>query len=222
MRHTRLGPRVMGEPDGGRAALPGDDLAGGGYLSVADLLRRGWSRTLIRRTLGAPCGRARNPHAPTSAPVQLYALERIRTAERAPDFPRMAAGVALARARGLRAVAPKMEALHAWAAAVDLPDLKLSGAAPQVFDSGADPAGQLTLTFASSSPAPDALLRALVECCEPLLWEIDKLFGAPGVRRARSVLRKRLLAHIAATYPNLREACERRFVHERGAPEWGG
>lgn len=64
--------------------LPG--LRPAGFVSVSDLLRRGWTDAMIRDLLGTADATARNPHCAHSHPMRLYTTSRVASAERSPSF----------------------------------------------------------------------------------------------------------------------------------------
>ena len=58
----------------------------GGFISRADLRRRDWTPSMIDQLLGEADETAPNPHYPTAAPMQLYALTRVLEAESTDAF----------------------------------------------------------------------------------------------------------------------------------------
>jgi hypothetical protein len=55
-------------------------------LPVSELLRRGWTQSLIKKLLGHPDQLERNPHHRSGPKMRLYARTRVLQAEASPDF----------------------------------------------------------------------------------------------------------------------------------------
>ena len=182
-----------------------------GQASASELKARGWTETMILRLLGSPC---------SAAPVQLYSLKKIVAARASMAFAAATKRAAVASRRALKMHQATAQALlqTAWAVPIALPDLP-----EQALRAAAEerPRGAL----AGRSPLPIGLehlvaghaVQILLERCEPSLYSLDEAFSASGVPLARTVVRKRTLAAIAASCVSLRHECARRFRAERGS-----
>lgn len=63
----------------------------------------------------------------------------------------------------------------------------------------------------------DHAVQILLETCRPSLYALNAAFVASGVRSARAVIRKRILAAISAMHLSLARECARRIRVESGA-----
>lgn len=196
-----------------------------GQLTASELKARGWSETMIRRFLGPPCAKARNPHCHSVRPMRLYGLHKVVAAEADPQF---ANARARARAAAERATAGHQARIQAakdmaWGLPIALPDISAAALRANARD-------QLSLASSRQRMLPLGMddlvaayaVRIVMDACEPALWMLDEMFSAPGVRAARVIVRKRILSMIAAAHPWLRAECVRRFRAEAGGIERAG
>lgn len=79
-----------------------------GY-SLADLLRRGWTKSIIRTLLGPPDEMARNPHYLMGGRMKVYSHGRVHAAEQLPDFKELTAK--LPRNKGTKPIQRRRRAL---------------------------------------------------------------------------------------------------------------
>lgn len=199
--------------------LPDDSFRQAELVCARRLVERGWTTALIDRFLGEPTARVDNPHHRNARPMRLWRLQDALVAEQHPDFGPAQAHAArrrsAARALALRTVDRVKDV--AWALPVHAP----------VIDAGSLQAKARNRLVQAHSQRPlldlrdyedNAALAILLEQAEPQFWPLDSLFGHPGVRQARSIVRRRLLAAIAAAYPTLADLCRQRMVGVDGAP----
>lgn len=201
-------------------ALPDFRLSGQGsrYYAVSDLVRRGWTETLVQEALGAPCALVPNPHHRFGRPMRLYGEDRVFEAEARPEIARrIARTLALRRARAAR-----LEAFEARLA--ELAE-KIPVEVPRIGRERLEEEARAVL-----NPLPGqgglfgdegleaACVEVLYRACERLLWALDGLYGRPGVRAARRILRRRIFQAIALKYPELAYECERRMTSDLGVP----
>lgn len=201
-------------------ALPDFRLSGQGsrYFAVSDLVRRGWTETLVREALGQPCALVPNPHHRLGRPMRLYDEDRVLEAEARPEVSRRIARTLAAR----RARDARREAFEARLAElaekipVEVPFIgreRLEEEARAVLNPFPGQGGLF-----GDEGLEAACVEVLYRACERLLWALDDLYGRPGVRAARRILRRRIFQAIALKYPELAYECERRMTSDLGVP----
>ena len=167
------------------------------YFSVSDLRRRGWTRRLIERFLGAPDGAKPNPHLRRGRPMRLFDAGRVQVVESDPGFCEESEASRQRGALVMEGVRTKVEtllrlvgevqiALPSWSAA------RLSNEALQTFGRPAD---------------LDTALRheisVLMREADAGEWLLDDYFWHPGIRQARIALRRRMLCAAIEQFPHL-------------------
>jgi hypothetical protein len=55
-------------------------------ISVAELCRRGWTRSLVCSVIGEPDMLVPNPHHPGGPSMKLYSLARVEEGDKRPEF----------------------------------------------------------------------------------------------------------------------------------------
>lgn len=190
-----------------------------GQVTASELKARGWTETMIRRLLGTPCATARNPYCPTGRPMRLYQLEKVSAVEARPEFRDAMEKSNEASARASAAHRAKTKALveKAWRIPIALPEVSdtvLKANARERIECQAD--RQRMLPFGLDTLVAGYAVQVLLDACEPSLWVLDAMFATPGVRAARLIVRKRILAMVAAKHPWLKQDCIRRFRKETG------
>lgn len=192
--------------------LPG--LRPAGFVSVSDLLRRGWTDAMIRDLLGTADATARNPHCAHSHPMRLYTTSRVASAERSPSFlerleaahHRRAAGKVAARRR--RAELLEWVAhLHIAAPPIQIP--RLRRICDDYFDALSDTDLEslpfvIDRVMATDRHAQLVVYLALQMACHE--EALAPFIGAPGYPEAIAAIRLRILDAIATAYPVLGEA----------------
>ncbi|NEB01530.1 hypothetical protein G3I78_21020 [Streptomyces sp. SID13726] len=171
---------------------------------------------MIRRLLGEPDLRRDNPYFRTAPQTRLYSVERVEAAERSEEF-RAASAVAARRSAAVKeaALRRRREVLARIAAEpIDVPVLapeRLTGLAVEHRERRGE------------SPGPSLGLGDLDHCALDH-WKVeylrhrlaryddllDELSGRTGRAAAELLLRRRIYAAIARTYPDLAQECERR------------
>ncbi len=204
------------------------------HLSVAGLRARGWTAGMVRQLLGEPDLLRGNPYFRTAPQTRLYCVERVATAEASEEF-RAVSAAAARRSVAAKAAAQRRrrEVLARIAAEpVDVPRLapgRLAAAAVAHrnqrdvertywrWDHVPDPA---TVESAEAS----ALARWKVNYLRHRLTRYDELLDGlhrtTGRAAAEEMLRQRIYAAIAKTYPDLAQECERQLrEREYGPPQ---
>jgi len=187
--------------------------------TVAELLSRGWTRSLIATFLGEPEDMRRGWGGKGGRPARLYNLERVRKVESTIDF-----------LRSKRAANQKSDLARSARHMKQAEVLQFAGSlslqlAPEPFDVLVDRA---RLDVALDRPGQSAsrldalaLDRAVALLLQSFTNARDTLnvyTGHPGIQAARVLLHNRELDTIAAAYPQLRVACDRRRLPDASSP----
>jgi hypothetical protein len=175
--------------------LPHDKRA---FLSLHELKSRGWSRRLVAQYLGSPDEVSSKSRA--GRPSSLYLESRVRRVEctqvvLAREFEQVRGFVA----RNQRVALDKRGAMHRLVDSIPLPALN---------DELSEIMASLRISQRGKSPSAERQL-AVELLLGTLVSSVDALGGYSwhaGVCDARNRLQKRLLAHIAQTYPLLEAA----------------
>ncbi|MBW8803800.1 MAG: hypothetical protein JF587_08055 [Catenulisporales bacterium] len=167
---------------------------------------------MIRDFLGRPDTTEPNPRSAQAAPTPLFALSRIRAAERTAKF---AARLAQAARRSAAAKAAarrrRMEMLRLMAAE-EIPIPKLE---PSVLEARAVRHRDARTRIDIRTLDPKTLNRWKVNYLRHHLTRYDPmiegLFGRVGRADVERSLRRRVFDAIARTYPDLQEECQRQL-----------
>lgn len=192
------------------------------FVSLAGLRERGWTDALVRRFLGEPDKLARNPHYRKAAPMRLYLLARVVSAEGADEFKAALDGAAK-RSQSARSVADKKrsalvaeaEAMPIRVEAMPLETLRRR-AINNYNDRG--PRRDDDYSWMPARHDSDALFleRISVNFARHCLTEYDEAleaqFAKVGVNAAVATIRRRVYELIAATWPELSAECTRQLV----------
>lgn len=174
------------------AGLPGES-----YLSISQLRKRGWTRGLIERFLGAPDEARPNPHVRRGRPMQLFSAGRVEVIECDPWF--CVESVESRRRAALVdvAVRSKSEALLRLVAVahITLPSWSAEQLVSEALESFGRPADEETGLRQQLS-----VLMREAGACE---WLLDDYFWHPGIRQARIALRRRMLCAAIEQFPHL-------------------
>jgi hypothetical protein len=192
------------------------------HLTLSQLLERGWTRTMVRDLLGEEDQRRRNPFYRKAAPMRLWSLERVIAAESESAFAELQAAYARRRDAARAAARERARELRAWAQTVRIRvDRMPAGVAiARAIESYND---SNYLSGEEAGPWSDDAFLARITVnylrheSTPYDRDMDKRRGQPGVREARSILRKRVLAAIGAAYPAFALECERQATADRFA-----
>jgi hypothetical protein len=189
------------------------------YISASDLKRRGWRPGLIKKLMPLADDRLPNPHYPNAAPMKMYLLERVVMIESCDEFTRM---MKRAERQGqvlLQCFTKKRDALAGLAGNIEIPDFKISE--DDLFRRAA-----LEFEMRSILKLPEnssiliehkkIAIDILLELQEPILWALDDFYQHQGIREARKILRRRILAKIIATFSTLKEESLARAIEESG------
>lgn len=191
------------------------------FLSASDLVRRGWTERMLADYLVAPDTTDRNPHNPYGRPMRLYSATRVRIAESDSEV-----GAKLARnlaRRGKRASHGDLfdqlcEALSS--VEVEIPEMPEGDLMREAERSIQVNDAQLRLAWSDDDLRESAAVEYLWKQCEHLEWVLDSMFGRPGVRHLRKLLRSRILGAISVAYPFLEGECAHRIQGEAGEIIW--
>ncbi|WP_120010490.1 hypothetical protein [Teichococcus vastitatis] len=184
-------------------------------LSVPALRERGWTPSLLLRLLGEPDDLRGNPYYKNSAPMRLYAADRVEAAEQTPAF--LAARKQAARRADYakKGVETKRAALMRQAAemTVDVEALPL----PVVRRRALTALGSRTEEGPSGSGFLD---RITVDYIHHALTtydrQLEEVARRVGAQEAVRTIRRMVYAAIAAAYPRLAAECDRQRVRRGG------
>lgn len=176
----------------------------GQALDIHQLRDRGWTRQMVSRFLNAPDGR-RPATKSGGRPAELFALERVRAAERTLAFSdaRRQANARSAQVRTSQR--ERRETLLRFAENVELtlPDQDLT----KVIHSARR--DKVCVRRENPGELADCAVNALLDMLSPASHKLDVFHGQPGIREARAVLLKRKLDLIRSRYPALSVSCGR-------------
>ncbi|WP_244181427.1 hypothetical protein [Streptomyces curacoi] len=195
------------------------------HLSAAGLRARGWTPAMVRQLLGEPDLLRSNPHLRAAPQTRLYSMDRVVAAEQSEEF-RAASAVAARRSAAARAAAlrRRREVLARIAAEpIEVPRLppdRLAALAVEHHNRRDEERaswrrGRTAQPAAVAGAEPGALDRWKVDYLSHRLTRpaeiLDELYGRTGRAAAEELLRRRVHAAIARTYPDLAAECERRL-----------
>ncbi|MDG7023013.1 MAG: hypothetical protein JRN45_00670 [Nitrososphaerota archaeon] len=203
------------------------------HASLAGLKARGWTGAMVRTFLGEPDKKVPNPHYTTAAPMRLYGLSRVETAEQTEGFraAREKAGersvkaqkTAQKKARRLVEKAAAMEvSVVADEELLDHSIRDFNGHKEEVAMERACEGREYDYEPATRQSDPLFLERIQVNFARHSLTDYDEsleeVAGRVGVREALETIRKKVYGAIAETYPKLADEC-RRQLERREAEE---
>ena len=182
----------------------------GSFYTVTDLRQRGWTRRLIQRFLGNADNLAPNPHFKRGRPMKYFETARVHSVEAREVFEEETQVSLQRKQAGQKVLEEKTQALVELAKTVDpaLPDwsiAELDAKASQLFGMLTDGTSRLR-----------AQISALVQFCSPSEWVLDDYFWHPGIRPARIVIRRNVLAKIIQSYPHLNDVALEWAKKEKG------
>lgn len=193
-----------------------DRLPEDAYLTAGDLKRRGWTDRLIKMFLGSPDRTLPNPHVKSGSPKRLYLASRVEAIEQNGTEFREQRSRSQSYSQRIRSKAgEKRAALTDLSAAIILPDMTLPF--EQIVNRAREK--QRESVFYASQPVFRVALDILLDTMKSLEWELDEFMYHSGVRDARRLLRRRMLAHIIDNYPDLAEVARVRAAEEDGGTE---
>ena len=144
---------------------------------------RGWTDCTIRRILGEPDKYARNPHYRNAAPMHLYLIKRVDEAEKSCYFTRHVPS-AKQKLAAAKAVRTKTEKLVKWAESI-----WIEYNFPKRRDLSGDSRQKVNYLRHECTTYDRALLG---------------LYGETGKDVAYPIIKNRILARIAAEFPELK------------------
>lgn len=169
------------------------------YLTVQQILQRGWTRRLIEHYLGKEDARTA-PGRRSGRPACLYSLHRVITVER--TNPTLQGELALVQDRAGAArdrIVLKRQVLQDVVHRIPLPPLSV-------------PLSELlTATSDASDCEHRVALGKLVDSMASLGELLNVYASHPGVREARKALQVRVLNHIREHYPLLTDEVQRQL-----------
>ncbi|WP_427923125.1 hypothetical protein [Streptomyces sp. cg40] len=201
---------------------------------------------MVRQLLGEPDAFRGNPYSRAAPRIRLYRVDRVEAAERSAEF-RAVTAAAARRSAAARSVAARVVAARVVARRrrrevltriatepIDVPRLapqELAALAVEYRDrrDGAEACerpGQGPLPDsghrAAGSTDPGGLDRWKVDCLRHRLARYEELLkglhGGAGRAAAEELLRRRVYAAIAETYPLLARECERQLSEREFSP----
>jgi hypothetical protein len=188
-------------------------------LGTSGLKARGWTPSMVKVLLGQPDATAKNPHYSSGAPMQLYAVARIKAAEDQPEFASLkvrAAARSAGAAKGVQTQTKSlMQQIEAMKISVEVlpPNRVLSEAigAYNEWSERDEPA-----THKSDSVF---LRRITVNYIRHNLTNYDEgletTVGRVGKSAAKNEIRRRVYSAIAAAYPAYADECEQQLELRR-------
>lgn len=186
------------------------------YLTMRHLRERGWTERLVRRFLGNPDDRLPNTHINGGSPQRLFLASRVEQIERddqgfiAEKIRSQEYSLSLQGARD-----SKRQSLDALVRGIPLPCLSI--AIDDVLAQAA--ATKKTHSGYQFQPVEQVALTILLDTMKSLGCQLDLYMWHPGVRDARILLIRRMLAHIIDHYPQLAEAALYRASQENGSAD---
>ncbi len=116
---------------------------------------------------------------------------------------------------GLEMTAERMVHLEVLVRAIPIPELTLPFV--EMLNQAAEK--QKGSLFFVSQPILRVALDVLLDTMKSLAWHLDDFMWHSGIRDARNLLRRRMLAHIIDYYPELAEVAKERVTEEDGSSE---
>jgi hypothetical protein len=183
------------------------------YCSVKDLKSRGWTERLVQKYLPVPDCTVENPHLRSAAPKRLYLLSRVLTIETESESFRAdkARSESYSGRLQVQSDAKRLH-LESLVRGIVLPALTIPWADLQ----------RAARQFRFSNPAnlnrseSELAVEVLIGTMKSLDWHLDEFMYHSGIREARKLLRRRMLAHIIDNYPELADAAKSRAAMEDG------
>jgi hypothetical protein len=171
---------------------------------------------MVRDLLGEEDQRRRNPWYGSAAPVRLWSWKRVLAAEATGDFAARREAVARRQRAARDAARVRAQRLREWAETVVITvgRMPVGVAMARATESynrwhqTEDPAGP----WSDDAFLARITVNFLRHESTPYDDEMAACRGLPGVRRAQSIVRARVLAAIGEAYPALAKECERQRV----------
>lgn len=187
--------------------------AANAYYTVTELKQRGWTRRLIERFLGTSDSQTQNPHFKRGRPMRYFETQRVHHAESGQDFEEETEVSLYRKQAAQKVVLEKTQALVDLAATADpaLPGWSAQELDAQAYQIFGNPVDELALNRAQIS--------ALMQFCSSCEWMLDDYFWHPGIRAARLVIRRKVLAKIIQAYPHLNDLALDWAKKEKGNAE---
>ena len=167
-----------------------------GLYTMRDLRARGWTRRLIERFLGSHDAAAANPHIQRGRPMKFFDPARVHLVETEADFGIQAEASQAKKLSAQKTVDSKTKALSKLAEEIEpaLPGWSVRELSDQ---------GILWANEHGIQTVYQAQISAIVNYCQSCEWSLDDYFWHPGIRPARIIVRRKILAKIIQTYPHL-------------------
>lgn len=183
------------------------------YFSVRQLEGRGWTERLVRLYLKVPDRTEPNPHRRSGAPKRLYLRTRVLAIESSSDefVKDKARSESYSGRLQVQSDAKRLH-LEMLVRGIVLPALTTPWADVQ------RAARELRFSNPSNMNRPESELavEVLIGTMKSLDWHLDEFMYHSGIREARKLLRRRMLAHIIDNYPELADAAKSRAAKEDG------
>lgn len=184
------------------------------YYDFTALRDRGWTKRLVERFLGEPDSLNRGVGAQSGRPQNLYSANRVMHIETSDqDFiaEKRRTELYASRLKGVQGA--KKRNLAAMVEEMNLPDFELQ---EQELLQQAEKKREGDENLALVAKERVALESLLVSM-RPLAWRLEIFQGHAGIRDARVLLLKRMLAHIVTRYPSLSETANEYADESAGA-----
>jgi hypothetical protein len=195
------------------------------YLTTRAVRARGWSECMIRDLLGEPDAKQANPRYRSSAPMRLYAIDRVVALEETDAFRERRAKADGRRERAGTVAAQSRDAALSEAGRVRIAvkgGLSCADLVRRACRSYNDAHG-LREDFEPAGPDGDEafLARIAFNYARHELTRYDAALieqsGRPGAEDARTLVRERVVAAILDAYPWLATAAEDYLERHREA-----
>lgn len=184
------------------------------FYDFTALRKRGWTKRLVQRFLGEPDQMPRVVGSQSGRPQNLYSAKRVAHIELSdPDFiaEKRRTELYASRLKGVQGA--KKKNLAAMVDAMTLPDLGLQiEELLQHAEKKREAEENLALVTKER-----VALEVLLASMKPLAWRLEIFQGHAGIRDARILLLKRMLAHIVTRYPSLSETANEYADESAGA-----
>ena len=183
------------------------------YLSARELKERGWTERLIRIYLPQPDKTVPNPYRAAGAPKRLYAATKVAQIER--DLAEFQTDREKSDRYSTRLQVQsnaRKSMLDELVRSIELPPLTLTW--DEVM--AAVQKQRLNDPALAAQPESELALQLLLDTVKSLDWHLDEYMYHSGIREARKLHRRRMLAHIIDRYPVLAEPARRRAASEDG------
>lgn len=174
---------------------------------------------MIKKLMPLADNRLPNPHFPSAAPMKMYLLERVTMIESSREFDALVVTSKNQTQILLQCFSKKRDALVSLAEHVAIPPFDISE--QDLFRRAAlEFEMRKELKFPQNSTLlieqKKVAIDILMELQEPVMWVLDDFYQHQGIREARKILRRRILAKIITAFATLTDEALDRAIKENG------